>query len=391
MRLFLTLALALAAPTAALVPDIGTIGLSADSEARWVSYSLTRGNQLRFTAELDGHPVSAILDTGASVSMLSRHYAARTNRKVTERGHATAIGGRVPMGWTTIATLSFGGLTRAGGGLNVVTLPANVTGNDTSLDLLVGRDLLDQFALEVDPVGRRFRLLPSGRMPFTGARAPLAVGKAPLAYVTELAIAGQRLRPIIVDTGDGTSLTLARGAWRTLPLAPLPAMTTQLAYGVGGPVEAEIARLPIVTIGQSSARDVAVWVEPTGGFSDSARAAGRIGMGLLQRYRLLLDPGAGHMILAEAAAEPVATPSTSGLQLGLARDRLRVLFVMRGSPAAAGGWKIGETICAIDGVTIASDPAAAARATWPTGEPGTTVALGLCDGTSRKLTLRRFF
>ena len=28
-------------------------------------------------------------------------------------------------------------------------------------------------------------------------------------------------------------------------------------------------------------------------------AAGRVGMGLLQRYRVLLDPAAGHMILAE--------------------------------------------------------------------------------------------
>lgn len=391
MRSLFSLALALAVPAAASIPDTGMLTLAPDSEARWIPYTLTRGNQLRFTAELDGRPVVALLDTGASASMLSRSYAARAERKVVERGHATAIGGRVAIGWTGTGTLRLGGLTRTGGGLNVVALPANVTGGDAAIELLVGRDLTDRFALEIDPAGRRFRLLPSGRMPFTGARAPLAVGGTPLAYVTEVVIAGRRLRPVIVDTGDGTGLTLSRGAWRTLPFDPYPVMTTQLAYGVGGQVEAEIARLPAVAIGQRTAADVSIWVEQTGGFSDQARAAGRIGMGLLQRYRLLLDPGAGHMILADAAGAPPAAPSTSGLQLGLTGDRLRVLHVMRGSPAATGGWRVGETICAVDGAAIAADPAAAAQANWPSGAPGTTVRLTLCDGTIRPLVLARFF
>lgn len=392
MRALLAILIALTAPCAAsIVPDTGAIGLSSDSEARWIPYTLTPGNQIRFTAELDGQPVSAILDTGASVTVLSRDEARRSGRKVAERGEAAAIGGRVAMGWTGIATLSFGGLTRAGGGLNVVELPRAVTGNDGAVALLIGRDLLDRFALEIDPVTQRFRLLKSGRMPFTGLRAPLSVGRAPLAYVTELIIAGRRLRPIIVDTGDGTALTLARNAWRTLPLDPAPVTTTLLAYGVGGQIEAEMARLPDLSLGQVTAHDVGVWIEPTGGFSDTARAAGRIGMGLLRRYRMLLDPGAGHMILVEAQGTLPARNSTSGLQLGLTRDRLRVLHVMRGSPAATGGWRAGDTICAVDGARIADDPAAAARSDWPVGPPGTKLLLGMCDGTERRLTLRRFY
>lgn len=391
MRVLLSLLLALALPAAATLPDTGALALSPDSEDRWVGYTLTPGNQIRFTAELDGQPLSAVLDTGASVSTLSRAYAERTGRRIVERGEAAAIGGRVPIGWTATALVALGGLVRAGGGLTVAALPAGVIGDGAPLDLLVGRDLLDRFALEIDPDGRRFRLLRSGRMPFTGARAPLAVGRAPLAYVSELVIAGRRVRPVIVDTGDGTGVTLTREVWRTLPVAPTPATTTQLAYGVGGAIEAEVARLPAVSLGAASARDVTVWVEGTGGFSDMAGAAGRIGMGLLGRYRLLLDPAAGHMILAPAAAAPVPAQSTSGLQLALDGDRLRVLHVMRGSPAADAGWRAGDTICAVDGASVAHDPAAAARAGWPVGAPGTTIALTMCDGGQRQLTLRRFF
>lgn len=389
-RLHVVLALLLAVPAGASAPDIAAPVLAADSEARWVPFTLTPGNQIRFDATLDGRPLAAILDTGASQSTLTRAYAERTGRRVGARGRIAAIGGAVPLGWTAVGDLAFGGLHRRGGGLNVVALPGAVTGNAAAIDLLVGRDLLDRFALDIDHANRRFRLLPSGRLPFTGARAPLRIGRAPLAYVTEVAIAGRTVRPVIVDTGDGSTLTIARAVWRTLPLAQQPAMTSQLAFGVGGSVIADIAVLPAVSVGARRFDDVSVWVERSGGFSDTARAAGRIGLGLLQRYRVLLDPAAGHMVLGDAGGGPAVPRSTSGLQVGLGGGQLRVLHVMRGSPAEADGWRTGDRICAVDGRTVADDPAAAS-ADWPFGAPGRTVGFGMCDGATRTLTLRRFY
>ncbi len=389
MRNLLSLLLLLAVPAAATVLEPAPT-LSVDAETRWVPFTLTPGNQIRFEAQLDGQPVGAILDTGASQSMLTSAYAERSQRKVASRGRITAIGGAVPLGWTPVKSIAFGGLNRLGGGLAVVALPAAVTGGTGAIDMLVGRDLLDRYALDLDYANRRFRLIPSGRLPFTGDRAPLRVGKAPLAYVTELGIAGQRVRPVIVDTGDGSTLTIARGSWRTLPLAEAPVTTTQLAYGVGGSVVADIAVLPHVSLGQRRLDDVPVWVDRSGGFSDAARSAGRIGMGLLQRHRVLLDPAAGHMILGEAGKDPAPPRSTSGLQVGLGNGQLRVLHVMRGGPAEAAGWRTGDRICAVDGTAIAGNTAAA-TADWPFGTPGRTVEFGMCDGTRRELTLRRFY
>ena len=79
-----------------------------------------------------------------------------------------------------------------------------------------------------------------------------------------------------------------------------------------------LAILPAVTLGQQAIRNVEVRVEPTGGFSETIGVAGRIGSGLLQRYRVLLDPTAGRMVLspyADADAPPLR--STSGLLVGL--------------------------------------------------------------------------
>jgi C-terminal processing protease CtpA/Prc len=112
----------------------------------------------------------------------------------------------------------------------------------------------------------------------------------------------------------------------------------------------------------------------------------------LQNYRVLLDPGAGRMVLKpgpDADAPPLR--STSGLLVGLERDRLKVLHVMRGGPAAAVGWKPGETICRINGQPITADYPTSALAKWAIGAPGTAVRLDLCDGTVRTLILRRFY
>lgn len=372
-------------------PGTGTLDLSADSETRWVPFEPTPGNQMRFTAMLDGKPVSAILDTGASHSILSEAYARRARMTVSRRGRtATAIGGSVPTGWTGTSLIGFGGLSRAGGGIDIADLPMRSTG-ERAIEMIAGRDLIERYALDIDYPGRRFRLLRSGRMPYPGVSAPLRIAHAPPAYVTRLTVAGRLLGPIIVDTGDGTSLTLSREAWRTLPLSPAPPETSALAYGIGGTIQLDLASLPRVALGRLTLDDVEVGIERTGGFSESAKSAGRIGMGFLQRFRVLLDPAAGHMILAALPGAAAPLRSTSGLQLSLARGRLSVLHVMRGSPADRAGWKGGDTICAVDGISLAEQGAAAAGADWPFGVPGRTVTIGMCDGSTRRLTLSRFY
>ena len=106
----------------------------------------------------------------------------------------------------------------------------------------------------------------------------------------------------------------------------------------------------------------------------------------------LLDPKAGRLVFAPGPdADHPPVRSTSGLLLGLDGDHLRVIHVMRNSPAAETGWKAGDTICAIDDKPIPTDYPDNALSSWSVGTPGRTVALKLCDGATRKLTLRQFY
>src|SRR3569623_2947906 len=119
--------------------------LSNDSEARWVPFTLTSGNQIRFTATVDGRPVGAILDTGVSDSALSRRLSPRSRRP----GPDVAIGGSVPIAWANSPRVAIGGLDQRGGRLAVIDAHGSATGGE-SVDLIVGSDLLAGIAQGID-------------------------------------------------------------------------------------------------------------------------------------------------------------------------------------------------------------------------------------------------
>jgi predicted aspartyl protease len=365
--------------------------LARDTEARWVAFGLTPGNQIRFEMSVNGRAATAVLDTGVSNTVVSNGFAAALGLRATPGAGALAVGGRVPLSWASIESLAVAGLTRSGGRIGVADLKAIATGETRPVDVLVGADLLGPHGLEIDYDAKKFRLLPSGRLPFRGTSVPLSLARDSGIYLSEVTIAGQRLRPMIVDTGDGSAITVAQPSWEALRRPALP-VTTAFAYGLGGTIETELVVLPSLRIGPLTARNVEVRVEPTGGFSTITGTAGRIGSSFLQRYRVLFDPGARRMVLAPGKrADQMPLRSTSGLLVGLEGTRLRVLHVMRGSPAAGAGWRTGEEICAVDGAAIDPNYLSTPLAAWPADRPGRTVSLKLCGGPERTLTLARFY
>lgn len=395
----LLLLLAAGAPAALAAPPAlppasrapGVMRLAPDAEARWVPFDLTPGNQIRFEMTVDGRTLTAILDTGVSYSVLAKRYAEAAKLPIAAGGSAAAIGGAVDIGWVATREVALGGLVRTGGGLSVADLPAIATGSAKPVDLLVGRDMTGNYALDIDYAARRFRLLPSGRLPFRGESAPLTISRDKHVYIGEVTLGAARLKPMVVDTGDGSAITVTSEGWRAARLSGVRT-TTAISFGLAGSVVSTIGIVPALAVGQLVAHNVEVRVEPVGGFSEAIGAAGRIGSGFLQNYRVLLDPAAGRMVLApEAGADEPPLRSTSGLLVGVEPARLRVLHVMRGGPAAAAGWREGDLICAIDGAPITRDYATTPLATWSAGEPGRTVTLGMCDGSTRRLTLAEFY
>lgn len=361
--------------------------LAPDAEARWVPFELSEGNQLRFAIQVNGRPATAILDSGVTDSFVTAQFADRIGLKARSREQATAIGGSVEIGWARGGTIAFGALTRTGSRIGISGAEGLFP---FGADMFVGADVLSCCALDIDYDARRFRLLPSGRMPFTGTTVPLTRASTGL-FRSEVSIAGRRIAPVVVDTGDGSSLTISRASWTATGYKGAQ-FTSTLGWGMGGVSIADTAVVSPVTFGALSVRESDVRIEDPGGFLTVSSSAGRIGSGLLMRFRVLLDPGAGRMVLQPGKhVDAPVIRSTSGLLMHQEATQLRVIHVMRNSPAAQAGWRDGEAICEVDGVAVADMTRLGSAINWGAGTPGTTVRLTLCGGARRSLTLRRFY
>lgn len=95
---FLFFLLCAAAPDAPLIPR-APAPPALETEAPWVAFTLTPAEQICFQAVVDGHSVTAILDTGVSTSLLSRRFVDAARMRVRHGHAALAIGGTVATGW----------------------------------------------------------------------------------------------------------------------------------------------------------------------------------------------------------------------------------------------------------------------------------------------------
>jgi len=138
--------------------------------------------------------------------------------------------------------------------------------------------------------------------------------------------------------------------------------------------------------------DIPTTVDAPDGFVASRRVDGLIGIALLRRFHAVIDFPAGRVLLL-ADPRPAAPPprSTAGLQFRRSGGTLEVIHVMANGPASVAGWRPGDCIRAVDGVAAANIESDPRTAGWSRGAPGRIVALTMCDGSTRTLTLARFY
>ena len=368
--------------------------LAPDAEAQWVPFELTPGNQIRFRMTVDGRAATAILDTGFSQSVISRRWANAARACASPMAASgIGIGGSVAMGAVNGRTLVIGGLTKTGGRLGVLDLPVSATGSDAAIDAVIGSDMLRHYALDIDFAARRFRLLPSGRLPFAGQSAPLSLSGRDQLYISELrdrrhaaAPDDRRYRRRRDDRGVGGGVASARRAAR-------PATTTTVSYSVAGAVQSGLAVLPEIAVGDATLRQAETLIEPGGGFSSRMGASGRIGIGFLQRFRVLLDPRAGRMVMAATARHRPAAAALDQRPVARHRDRPaarapRHARRPRGGGRMAGGRRNLQRRRHRDlGGLFAATRSRCGRSP----RPGRVVRLGLCGGGVRALTLKSFY
>jgi hypothetical protein len=356
-----------------------------------VAIEFYRENQIYLPALVAGRPTSILLDSGAERLILDTAFAraAGVPFRGSITGHAvqgSTKGHRIarPVAVETDAfrldvkrpfAFDLSGIAAAAG---------------RPVEAVIGRDVFDAFLVDLDISGRKATFLESG-----SPRPPGQFESLPLPRSGDL-------RAMFVRVGGAPPVeaTFDLGNTGTLIVSPQWAAANRLLENrrttTSGSVGIDGARIdtefvaPAIQIGSVTFRDVPITVAAQ--WSASKRAQANIGLGLLQRYRMVIDHARDRLHLApEPEHQRAFRKNRSGLRARFAGDRLRVIHVSRGGPAERSGWKVGEEIVAIDGVPITSDFPNLPVSFWGSGEAGSQMTLTMAGGEMRKLVLEDYF
>jgi hypothetical protein len=228
------------------------------------------------------------------------------------------------------------------------------------LDGLIGRDFLSGHVVEIDYARRAITLRdPQAYEPPAGAIVvPLNLDTGwPMVAGTMTPPGGTPIPcRLIIDTGVRFTIALFRPFSTRNELYPSAGSLSNVVIGggAGGVSRGDVARIDALTLGPATfAQPVAILSRDTAGvFSSENPADGIVGGELLRHHRVTFDYPHARMILEPYAGEFPFTYDMSGLFLAAdapAFNRIRVLSVAPGTPAAEAGLRTDDEIVAIDG------------------------------------------
>lgn len=261
-----------------------------DADRGPIAYDPIDG-RIAFKARLAGREVWALLDNGADDSLIDLGFARDAGLQVDAPGGAvTSLTGSLSASRVrdvpVVVPRQFAAR-RALIGLDM-TAAGDILGR--KIALVIGADVLAEYAAVVDPVRHNFQLKPSGSVSPPASVLPITLtGKRP---TLDIAIGGKPLT-VAIDMGSNGSLSLTREAWTRIGGKGTDAglMTTT---GVDGRTfVVDTVKVAAVTIGPETVRDVTVDLKPT----RAANGDGVLGMGILANYVMIMDIGAGKLWL----------------------------------------------------------------------------------------------
>ena len=338
-------------------------------------------------------PAEVLLDSGAEMTVLDLALANRLSLAlegdVIVQGTGGLSGGYFAAGVDIqLGPLAFHDLT-----VLVLDLEALGRALGRPAPIILGKDAFNALVVDVDFPLRRIAFHEvDGYSPPADAAEVELVSTGDIRAV-RLSIEGRPAELFDFDTGNGSPLLIYPAYVEAERLLEGRPGTTVRSGGVGGARESRLATIGSVRLAGFEIRDVPTIFPPAGPSAvDSDRTVGNLGLGILGRFRLIASFGEGRAWLAADPAQ-LAMPFTrnrTGLSLRKEADAIAVDQVSPGSPAAEGGWRVGDRILGVDDVPAhALDREALRRII--NGPAGRDLRFTIEDGGSRILKTRDYY
>lgn len=339
-----------------------------------VSVPLTLAGHLTIPVTLDGQPVAAILDTGATGALIDSDYAAAHGYKI---GRRKLVNGKLTR--TTKISYTVGQLKFS---TTAVVYPLNqMSRGQAPQPLLIGDDLIyGKYVVELDFDAGQVRLY--DRKTFTPPPGvpELKLKAFHLNPFTQASVEGRSPELAVLDTGNQGGVLLSNDYAAQAGIDESYGGRTAAYGGVNSSGVGRMVALKRLEIGGFELTQVPAQVMPEGEKVFSAPI--NIGLPVLQRFHVWLDRFHQKVWLTPGDHFKDPFPRKVGLEFAKVPGGLKVMGVGGGSAAERAGLKTGDLIVGLD---AAVDPDAMAAALEAGKAAGRDMIFKLEDG--RALTV----
>lgn len=262
-----------------------------------------RTGLVELAAHVRGIPIRVVVDSGAQFSAIDRNLALRLGL-VEEPIPLLAFGvsGAPSLTHTVSLDLAIGDLQLGGvraATLQLLTLSGVIR---RPFAMLIGRDVLSALVADIDWPNARARFLkPEAFTPEAGAQVARTTGRGG-ALMSPVRIEGSAPIEVMIDTGATSDIALSESTARSLGLLTDRPVSVGRSVSLGGMSQDRVVRARDVEFAGRRLTDVEVQV-----FTPAMRGplpAGLLGVGILKRYRVAMDVGAGVLWLTPSHGEP---------------------------------------------------------------------------------------
>ncbi len=362
---------------------------SKDDGDGWYRLGLASAQYLPTTVLVNGRSVAAIVDTGASRTVINRALAEEIGLPRLGQATAKAFTGNVSGALYNAATLEVGGSIFRDTIIADYSLSAIEGSLMRGLPFVVGQDILSKLLFEVDFPHDRARFVSHTQSEYFELfeRVELSIDKKGLPQLG-LGFGSSPTAPALIDLGSSVVCSVSRAFADREKLTVGKRTSTTLTVGVEGEEVSTVFCAPNVRLGNFLLHDVPICIV------DNWKPAQPINIGwpLFASFDLLVKIRES-VIYLKANNAVLGRPfpkDRSGIGAVRLPDRLRVRHVAANSPAEHAGLLVGDEIVSLNGRPIdASYPPVGERQGYKAA--GTRIELTLTDGRVLDVVLVDYF
>jgi len=330
-------------------------------------------NHIYLKAEVDGsYRLSFLLDTGARSSYLDFSKADELKLREVDSKGTKKVGSPDDISFFQFDSISIGSIDhyQHGPGFlqkqSLTLFNQTVTGISLSqverfdgrkLDGILGYDFFKRFVVEIDYINHILTIYEPERFNYTGDGEVFKINLELNIPKIKAVVDGVYEGIFKIDIGNRNSLDLYAPFVKKHKFSERypRCLETPIGFGVTGPVEGVVGRVKSFQLGSFLVKSPLTGFYLNGSPFGSHKIAGRIGAGILKKFKVIFDYPHYRMILEKNTNYNLWDRyNTSGLQLIQDGRKILVYQVIKNSPAEKVKIKINDEILSINQIPVSN-------------------------------------